>query len=147
MTHVLVVEDEESIADFLKRGLVLTGYEVDMAHDGETALAQARERMPDVVILDLMLPGIDGVEVCRRLRAASDVPIIVLTARDSVSDKVQGLDAGADDYLTKPFAFDELLARVRGPLCEERRRRRKRSAWATSRCGPPAGRLSGPDGV
>ena len=119
MTRILVVEDEEGIADFLRRGLVLTGYEVDVAYDGESALSWAREQMPDMVILDLMLPGLDGVEVCRRLRAASDVPIIVLTARDSVSDKVQGLDAGADDYLTKPFAFDELLARVRAA---ERRR-------------------------
>lgn len=116
MTRILVVEDEEAIADFIRRGLILTGYEVDVAHDGEVALAQARERMPDLVILDLMLPGIDGVEVCRRLRAASDVPIVVLTARDAVSDKVEGLDAGADDYLTKPFAFDELLARVRAAL-------------------------------
>jgi DNA-binding response OmpR family regulator len=111
-----VVEDEEAIADFIRRGLILTGYEVDVAHDGEVALSQARERMPDLVILDLMLPGMDGVEVCRRLRAASDVPIVVLTARDAVSDKVEGLDAGADDYLTKPFAFDELLARVRAAL-------------------------------
>ncbi len=116
MTRILVVEDEEGIADFIRRGLVLTGYEVDVAYDGETALTAAREQMPDLVILDLMLPGIDGVEVCRRLRAASDVPIVVLTARDAVSDKVQGLDAGADDYLTKPFAFDELLARVRAAL-------------------------------
>lgn len=116
MTRILVVEDEEGIADFLRRGLILTGYEVDVAPDGESALSRAREQMPDLVILDLMLPGLDGVEVCRRLRAASDVPIVVLTARDAVSDKVQGLDAGADDYLTKPFAFDELLARVRAAL-------------------------------
>jgi len=116
MTHILVVEDEKGIADFVRRGLILTGYEVDVAYDGEAALSLARERMPDLVILDLMLPGIDGVEICRRLRAASDVPVIVLTARDSVADKVQGLDAGADDYLTKPFAFDELLARVRAAL-------------------------------
>ena len=85
MTHILVVEDEKSIADFVRRGLVLTGYEVDVAYDGEAALSLARERMPDLVILDLMLPGIDGVEICRRLRAASDVPVIVLTARDSVA--------------------------------------------------------------
>jgi two-component system response regulator MprA len=116
MTRILVVEDEEGIADFLRRGLILTGYEVDVANDGESALSRAREQMPDLVILDLMLPGLDGVEVCRRLRAASDVAIVVLTARDAVSDKVQGLDAGADDYLTKPFAFDELLARVRAAL-------------------------------
>jgi len=116
MTRILVVEDEEGIADFLRRGLILSGYEVDVVYDGESALSRAREQMPDVVVLDLMLPGLDGVEVCRRLRAAGDVPIIVLTARDAVSDKVAGLDAGADDYLTKPFAFDELLARVRAAL-------------------------------
>jgi len=116
MTRILVVEDEEGIADFLRRGLILSGYEVDVVYDGESALSRAREQMPDVVVLDLMLPGLDGVEVCRRLRAASDLPIIVLTARDAVSDKVQALNAGADDYLTKPFAFDELLARVRAAL-------------------------------
>ncbi len=116
MTRILVVEDEESIAEFIRRGLILKGYEVSVAGDGEGALAVASEGMPDLVILDLMLPGLDGVEVCRRLRAAADVPIIILTARDSVADKVQGLDAGADDYVTKPFSFDELLARVRAAL-------------------------------
>ena len=116
MTRILVVEDEADIAHFLKRGLVYKGFEVDVALDGEQALTMARDQAPDLVVLDLMLPGIDGIEVCRRLRAASEVPIIVLTARDAVSDKVKGLDAGADDYLTKPFAFDELLARVRAAL-------------------------------
>ena len=116
MARILVVEDERDIADFIARGLILKGYEVDAAHDGEEALALARERRPDLVVLDLMLPRVDGIEVCRRLRAASDVPIIILTARDSVADKVRGLDAGADDYVTKPFAFDELLARVRAAL-------------------------------
>ena len=116
MTRILIVEDELDIADFIGRGLALKGYEVDIAHDGEEALACARKRAPDLVVLDLMLPGVDGIRVCRRLRAASDVPIIILTARDSVADKVQGLDAGADDYVTKPFAFDELLARVRAAL-------------------------------
>lgn len=116
MTRILVVEDEADIAHFVKRGLVYKGYEVDVASDGEQALSMAHDQMPDLVILDLMLPGLDGIEVCRRLRAASEVPIIVLTARDAVSDKVEGLDAGADDYLTKPFAFDELLARVRAAL-------------------------------
>jgi DNA-binding response OmpR family regulator len=116
MARILVVEDERDIADFIGRGLSLKGHEVDIARDGEEALARARERPPEVVVLDLMLPGIDGIEVCRRLRAVSDVPIIILTARDSVADKVQGLDAGADDYVTKPFAFDELLARVRAAL-------------------------------
>lgn len=116
MARVLVIEDERDIADFIRRGLVLKGYEVDVAFDGEQGLAVARERMPDLVVLDLMLPGIDGIEACRRLRAVGDVPIIILTARDSVADKVEGLEAGADDYVTKPFAFDELMARVRAAL-------------------------------
>jgi two-component system response regulator MprA len=115
MARVLVVEDEPNIADFIRRGLVYKGYEVDTAASGEDALETARERLPDLVILDLMLPGMDGV-VCRRLRAADDVPIIMLTARDALSDKVEGLEAGADDYVTKPFQFAELLARVRAAL-------------------------------
>jgi two-component system response regulator MprA len=114
---ILVVEDEEQIASFLRRGLAYEGYEVDVAPDGTVALSKARETRMDLVVLDLMLPGMDGLEVCRRLRAAnSSLPILVLTARDSVSDRVQGLDAGADDYMVKPFALAELLARVRALL-------------------------------
>ncbi len=116
MTRILVIEDEADIADFIRRGLIYKDYEVDVALAGEQALSMARDCPPDLVILDLMLPDLDGIEVCRRLRAASDVPIIMLTARDAVSDRVTGLEAGADDYLTKPFAFDELLARVRAAL-------------------------------
>ena len=116
MTRVLLVEDEPNIAQFIRRGLIYKGYEVDVVSTGEEALDVARERPADLVILDLMLPGMDGIEVCRRLRAAGDVPIIVVTARDKVSDKVEGLEAGANDYVTKPFAFDELLARVRAAL-------------------------------
>jgi two-component system response regulator MprA len=114
---ILVVEDEEQIASFLRRGLTYEGYEVDVAPDGTVALTKARETRMDLVVLDLMLPGMDGLEVCRRLRTAnSALPILVLTARDSVSDRVQGLDAGADDYMVKPFALAELLARVRALL-------------------------------
>jgi two-component system response regulator MprA len=113
---ILVVEDEEKILNFLKRGLIYEGYRVETATDGTAGLAAARDNPPDLVILDLMLPGIDGLEVCRRLRAASSVPILILTARDSVADRVQGLDAGADDYLVKPFALDEVLARLRALL-------------------------------
>jgi two-component system, OmpR family, response regulator MprA len=114
---ILVVEDEEQIASFLRRGLSYEGYEVDVAADGIAALNHVRENLPDVVILDLMLPEIDGLEVCRRIRSAhSSLPILILTARDSVSDRVQGLDAGADDYMAKPFALAELLARVRALL-------------------------------
>lgn len=110
---ILVVEDDRRIRDLLRRGLIFEGYVVETAEDGETALRMAREKDPDAVILDLMLPGMDGLEVCRRLRNASGVPILMLTARDTVPDRVTGLDAGADDYMVKPFAFDELLARLR----------------------------------
>lgn len=116
MARVLVVEDERNIADFIRRGLIYKGYEVEVATSGEDALASARRRLPDIVVLDLMLPDIDGVEVCRHLRDADDVPIIMLTARDAVQDKVEGLESGADDYMTKPFEFDELLARIRAVL-------------------------------
>lgn len=115
-TKILVVEDEERIRQFLQRGLSFEGYRVDIAPDGTTGLELARENPPDLVLLDLMLPGMDGLEVCRRIRAVSDVPILMLTAKETIEDRVTGLDAGADDYLVKPFAFDELLARVRALL-------------------------------
>lgn len=111
--QILVIEDEAKIADFLHRGLTYEGFRVKVANDGETGLAAARENLPDLVILDVMLPGLDGIEVCRRLRAGGPVPILMLTAKDAVADRVKGLESGADDYLTKPFAFEELLARVR----------------------------------
>jgi two-component system response regulator MprA len=111
--RILVIEDEERIAQFLKRGLIYEGYRVDVAYDGSSGLEMARDQLPDLVILDWMLPGLDGLEVCRRLRAASNVPILMLTAKDEVPDRVTGLDAGADDYLVKPFDFDELMARIR----------------------------------
>lgn len=114
--RILVVEDDAKIADLLKRGLAFEGYAVDAAANGESALALARDRAPDLVVLDLMLPGMDGLEVCRRLRAGSDVPILMLTAKGAVADRVKGLDSGADDYLVKPFAFEELLARIRALL-------------------------------
>jgi two-component system response regulator MprA len=111
--HILVVEDETRIADLLRRGLTYEGFRVSVAGDGLTGLATARDDPPDLVILDWMLPGLDGLEVCKRLRAAGPVPIIMLTAKESVPDRVAGLNAGADDYVVKPFAFDELLARIR----------------------------------
>jgi DNA-binding response OmpR family regulator len=114
--RILIVEDETEIADYLRRGLAYEGFAVEVADNGLAALAAARERMPDVIVLDLMLPGLDGMEVARRLRAGSTVPIIMLTARDSVADRVAGLERGADDYLVKPFAFEELLARIRVQL-------------------------------
>ncbi len=114
--RILVVEDEERIRQFLQRGLSYEGYRVDIAEDGQTGLDLARDQPPDLVLLDVMLPGLDGIEVCRRLRSGGDVPILMLTAKESIEDRVAGLDAGADDYLVKPFAFDELLARIRALL-------------------------------
>lgn len=111
--EVLVIEDDDAISDLLRRGLTYEGYKVSVAPDGVTGLRMARDAPPDMVVLDLMLPGLDGLEVCRRLRAADDVPILVLTARGTVSDRIAGLDSGADDYMVKPFSIDELLARVR----------------------------------
>ena len=116
LMNILVVDDDPEIVSFVKRGLIYDGYEVDTASDGSEALAKARDAEPDLVILDIMMPGIDGIEVSRRLRQASDVPILMLTAKGTVSDRVTGLDSGADDYLVKPFSFDELLARVRALL-------------------------------
>jgi two-component system response regulator MprA len=115
-TRILVIEDEERIRQFLQRGLTFEGYRVDTAADGSLGLELARENPPDLVLLDIMLPGMDGIEVCRRLRAVSEVPILMLTAKETIEDRVIGLDAGADDYLVKPFAFDELMARVRALL-------------------------------
>jgi two-component system, OmpR family, response regulator MprA len=114
--RVLVIEDEARIAQFIERGLIYEGYRVSVARDGQTGLMIARDNPPDMVVLDWMLPGLDGIEVCKRLRAASQVPILMLTAKDDVKDRVTGLDAGADDYLVKPFSVDELMARVRALL-------------------------------
>jgi two-component system response regulator MprA len=119
--RILVIEDDSQIADLLRRGLIYEGYVVEVAADGESGLSAARDRPPDMVLLDLMLPGVDGLTVCRRLRAASAVPILILTAKEAVPDRVAGLDAGADDYLVKPFSFDELLARVRALLRRQQR--------------------------
>jgi two-component system response regulator MprA len=113
---ILVVDDDPEIVSLVKRGLAYEGYTVETAADGNEALAKAREHEPDLVILDIMMPGVDGVEVARRLRRGSDVPIIMLTAKGTVADKVTGLESGADDYLVKPFAMDELLARVKALL-------------------------------
>lgn len=111
--RILVIEDEARIAQFIERGLIYEGYRVTVARDGKVGLAVARDNPPDLVVLDWMLPGLDGLEVCKRLRAASDIPILMLTAKDEVKDRIIGLDAGADDYLVKPFSVDELMARIR----------------------------------
>jgi len=114
--RILVVDDEPAIRRAVSRALLARGYEVELAVNGEEALAVARSRDPDLVVLDLNLPDIDGLTVCRRLRADSEVPIIVLSVREDETDKVAALDMGAEDYLTKPFGVDELLARVRVQL-------------------------------
>ncbi|HEY7466118.1 MAG TPA: response regulator transcription factor [Dehalococcoidia bacterium] len=129
--RILVVDDDSRIAAAVRRALVYEGYAVDVAGDGRAALDSAATLPPDVVVLDVMLPDIDGMEVCRRLRADGDVPILMLTARDGVTDRVRGLDTGADDYLVKPFAHEELLARVRALL----RRRATAPGGALSHAG------------
>jgi two-component system response regulator MprA len=122
--RVLVVEDDQEIADVLRRTLRQEGHDVRSAGDGEQALAAVAEFMPDLVILDLGLPKLDGVEVLRRLRSDDDVPVLILTARSDLDDRVEGLDTGADDYLVKPFERQELLARMRALM----RRRPPRGA-------------------
>ena len=114
--RILVIDDDPAVTDFLRRGLAYEGYAVDIAPTGEEGLDLARGRPPDVVVLDIMLPGMDGLEVCRRLKAGGDVPVLMLTAKDAVADRVAGLETGADDYLVKPFAFEELLARIHALL-------------------------------
>jgi two-component system response regulator MprA len=114
--RILIIEDDQAILKLLQRGLAYEGYTVDTALDGRSGLNLARDHQPDLVILDWMLPGMDGLEVCHRLRTGGEVPILMLTAKDTIEDRVQGLDAGADDYMVKPFNLDELLARVRALL-------------------------------
>jgi DNA-binding response OmpR family regulator len=114
--RVLIVEDDDDIAQVLQRSLRLEGYETRIAGDGEAALGAAADFVPDLVVLDLGLPKIDGMDVARRLRSSDDVPILMLTARDALESRVAGLDAGADDYLVKPFERQELLARLRALL-------------------------------
>ncbi|MFS0854665.1 response regulator [Microbacterium sp. 179-I 3D4 NHS] len=116
MTRILLVEDEPDLADPLAYLLRREGYEVEIAEDGPTALGAFRERGADIVLLDLMLPGMPGTEVCRQIRSTSSVPIIMLTAKDSEVDIVVGLELGADDYVTKPYSSRELLARMRAVL-------------------------------
>ncbi len=145
--RVLVVDDDPKITAFLRRALAYEGYRVETAGSGVQALELSRDAPADLVILDIMLPGLDGLEVCRRLRAGGDVPVLMLTARDGVPDRVAGLDSGADDYLVKPFALEELLARVRALL--RRREPEGRSVlrfadlWADT-SARQAGRADGP---
>ena len=131
MNTVLVVEDEENLLEALRYNLEREGYAVNTAIDGEQALLSARDSAPDLVILDVMLPRLDGFEICRILRRRSDVPILMLTARGEEIDRVVGLELGADDYVTKPFSVRELMARVRNLL-----RRSHRAPSATDEASP-----------
>ena len=128
--RILVIEDEEKLARFIEMELIYEGYQVEKAGDGRSGLSLAESGKFDLVLLDIMLPELNGIEVLRRLRRSGDIPVILLTARDTVMDKVTGLDGGADDYITKPFAIEELLARIRAAL------RKKRSS-------PSQGKISG----
>ena len=125
MTKLLLVEDDQTLRETLAYNLAREGYEVKQAGDGLTALDLAREHCPDLVVLDIMLPGLDGLTVCRTLRRESDVPIVLLTARSGEVDRIVGLDSGADDYVVKPFSLGELLARLRAVV------RRGRTELAT----------------
>ncbi len=120
MERILIIEDEEKIARFVELELAYEGYDVEKAFNGRDGLALASTRPFDLVLLDILLPGLNGMEVLRRIRKTSDLPVIMLTARDAVVDKVTGLDGGADDYITKPFAIEELLARIRAVLRKKR---------------------------
>jgi DNA-binding response OmpR family regulator len=141
--RVLVVEDEPTIAASVAARLRAEGFAVDVAHDGPAAVAQALEVPPDVVVLDVMLPGFDGLEVCRRLHARVPVPVLMLTARDAETDVLVGLGVGADDYMTKPFSVRELVARVHALLRPVERAapgaRRSGSCSASSASTPPSG--------
>ncbi|GEL18748.1 response regulator transcription factor [Pseudonocardia asaccharolytica] len=129
--RILVVDDDRAVRESLRRSLAFNGYQVDLASDGRAALEAVATSRPDAMVLDVMMPRLDGLEVCRRLRGSGDeLPILVLTARDAVSDRVAGLDAGADDYLPKPFALEELLARLRALL-----RRRTPEAGSSTATG------------
>lgn len=135
MTRILIVEDEEKIARFVELELRHEGYEVDKAADGRAGVEQALSADYDLILLDILLPQLNGMEVLRRVRREKDTPVILLTARDAVMDKVAGLDAGADDYITKPFAIEELLARIRVAL--KRREMMAPSAAATAAAPVP----------
>lgn len=143
MARILIVEDEEKIARFMTLELEHEGYQVEHAADGRTAVDLALERNYDLILLDVLLPQLNGMEVLRRVRKHKDVPVIMVTARDAVMDKVAGLDAGADDYLTKPFAIEELFARIRVAL---KRSEAVRAASGVGGAGAGTGMAAGAGG-
>lgn len=143
MARILIVEDEEKIARFVTLELEHEGYQVEHAADGRTAVDLALEHNYDLILLDVLLPQLNGMEVLRRVRKHKDVPVIMVTARDAVMDKVAGLDAGADDYLTKPFAIEELFARIRVAL---KRSEAVRAASGVGGAGARAGMEGGESG-
>jgi two-component system response regulator MprA len=130
LSRVLVIDDDDNIRSSLKRALSYAGFTVEVAEHGEAGLQKALVTPPDVVVLDIMMPGLSGLEVCRRLREGDDVPILMLTARDDIPDRVTGLEAGADDYLVKPFALEELIARLKALLRRRRPQEANRPSFA-----------------
>lgn len=133
MLRILVVDDDKTLSDVLRYNLVKAGYEVDVTGDGESGLEMARRNSPDLILLDVMLPKLDGFEVCREIRKESDVPILMLTARNEETDLVIGLELGADDYVPKPFSLRELLARVKALIRRADARRPAGSPFADER--------------
>ncbi|HUC91773.1 MAG TPA: response regulator transcription factor [Paenibacillus sp.] len=114
--NILIIDDDKTISTMIRRGLTYEGYDVRVAGNGKEGLHQVLDHEPDLIVLDIMMPGIDGLEVCKRLRKDSGIPILMVTGRDSIADRVEGLETGADDYLVKPFAFEELAARIKALL-------------------------------
>lgn len=137
MARVLLIDDDQKLLSLLERAFRFEGFEVESARNGDEGLAVAHRRLPDLVILDIGIPARNGLEVCRDLRSDGDVPIVMLTARDDVLDKVRAFDLGADDYVTKPFAFDELIARVRALLRRRHTVQETHLAFADLACDLP----------
>ncbi|MBP1996652.1 response regulator transcription factor [Paenibacillus eucommiae] len=129
MKRILLIEDEKNLARFIELELRHESFSVTVVYDGVTGLKLALNEDWDIILLDLMLPGMDGIEICRHIRAAKKTPVIILTARDSVEDRVSGLDSGADDYMPKPFAIEELLARMRVIFRRQEEREEEHGTW------------------
>ncbi|WP_410514658.1 response regulator transcription factor [Paenibacillus sp. BR2-3] len=130
--NILIIDDDKTISTMMRRGLTYEGYDVKVADSGKEGLHCVLDKEPDLIVLDIMMPGIDGLEVCRRLRKDGGIPILMVTGKDSIADRVQGLETGADDYLVKPFAFEELVARIKALLrrSENRKKDDERLAYS-----------------